>query len=171
MRNIDLRQLQDDIKKGLLDSAVAVQTPDGVVHVHEDQAADYIIKNIESVYRALVLALKPFKPNVCLDISKEPPVIVIEGFSVKAAMLEGIKAQAGEDQAGEATAGEEALAETPDKAEGEAVSGQEVAGVEAVHTQTLEEERAEKLAKKERRRLDYEAAVAARDAEGKAPIA
>lgn len=167
MRKLDLRKVQDEIKQGLVEAAIAVQTPDGSVYVHEAQAADYIVANVQNVLKVLVLALKPFSPKVQLDISKETPFCVVEGVQAMVAVVEGTAKQVEEGQAGEVKTGEEPSVEAKTQAEGQPVEGQEAVAETLAVAPTVEEERAEVMAKREQRRLDYEAAKAAREAEEK----
>lgn len=163
MRTLNVRNAQFALVKGMQDPDLATETENAVIHVHENQAAEYVIRNVTGYYNLLLKALKPFKPNVVLDIHIERPVCIVEVEEVLAVAVGETPGQGEEGRPTPPSTGEVTPDETRVEVEGEAVSGQEVAGVETDHAQAVDEERAQTLAKRERRRAEYEATIKARE--------
>lgn len=167
MRSLNVRNTQFAVIKSLQDPDLATTTDDTVIHVHEAQAAEYVIRNVTAFYNLLLKSLKPFKPNVILDIHVEVPLCAVKVEEIRIEMTAEAETQAeGAPVEGEETVGKTSV-EAEAQARGQTVEGEETVEEPPPTLPTAEEERAALMEKKEQRRLDYEAAMAAREAEEK----
>jgi len=72
MRSFRQQSILNKVETALADPALAVITPDGLVHVHENQAANYIMGMVQAVGEGLCDALEPFDPVVKVTMVQQP---------------------------------------------------------------------------------------------------